>query len=219
MNELTAAEPSVNDVGSSSGSLFPNGDLDSTSIRGRLEMDNSHRLISSITMVAPSPDWFTGLNSYRPIMNGNWLSSFTVNSFPWDAGSENGSGYSLGNSATSPKVNSFQYTVDTVPNSGVFLNQAGDGVLPVAQWSCTIFPGDCREDRGARFFRGRRDGESEDRSQNCRWLGMRPARIARHCARTRDDGRVQPSGNRPLAREVCRVTCDTCPAVVAVDDD
>lgn len=212
-NELTAAEPMVKDVGR--GNLFfPSGDFESIPIQGQLEMDFGHRFISSITMIAPSPDWFSGLNTYSPVMNGRWLSSFTVDSYPWDAGSENGSGYNGSNSATNPKVNSFRFTVDTVPtDTNVFLNTAGDDVLPVAQWSCTLIPGDdCREDNKARFFRGPAKGndETRDRRQTCRWLGEKQARIDRLCARTRTSG-PQPKSNLPLAREVCRETCMTCP--------
>jgi len=208
--ELDAAKPVVNDVGSSDGAFFPGGDLFSTSIRGTLDMDNSHRLISAITMVAPSPDWFTGLNSFRPTSGGKWLSSFTVDSFPWDAGSENGNDYSGSNTATNPKVNSFRLTVDTVSNvTKVFLNPAGDGVSPVAQWKCTLIPVSCRQSGGARFFRGR--GEKRDRTQRCKWLRRKPERIDRFCPRTRSDGEDQPSFNLPLASEVCRVTCESCP--------
>jgi len=211
--ELAAAGFMVNDVASSSGSFFPSGgDFASTPIQGLLDMDNSHRLISSITKIEPSPDWFSGLNSYSPVMNDRWLSSFNVYSYPWDAGSEDGSSYSGSNLATDPKVESFRFTVDTVPSTNIFVNTAEDDVLPVAQWSCTLVPGACREDKRANFFqRNSRGGpRMQDRSHTCKWLGMQRGRISRNCRKTRDRG-DQPTGTLPLAREVCRETCGTCP--------
>ena len=47
-------------------------------------LDSSHPYLSMVTMVAPSPDWFTGLNDFdmRDTDSGNWLQDL----FPWDSG-------------------------------------------------------------------------------------------------------------------------------------
>ena len=55
-------------------------------------------------MVAPSPDWFVGVSGLTLLdAGGDWVESLQVDLFPWDAGTEEGSGFSLSNSATSPK--------------------------------------------------------------------------------------------------------------------
>ena len=56
-------------------------------------------------MVAPSPDWFVGVSGL-PLLNssGRWLRSHTVNLYPWDAGTEDGTDFSLNNADTDPKV-------------------------------------------------------------------------------------------------------------------
>jgi len=120
-------------------------DFNESPMDGVLVLDNEHRFISTIAKIRPGSDWFSGLNSYSPVMDGMWLSSFTVDSFPWDAGVEDGTTYSNTNDVSDPKVNIFQYTVDTVPNNGVLLNAAGDDVLPVAQWKCDLNNGPAQE--------------------------------------------------------------------------
>jgi len=207
-SELTAASGMVKSIETASSGLYPSDSNQSRVITSNLRMDQGHRRISAISMIAPSPDWFTGLNRYRPITSGRWQDSFVVDSYPWDAGTENGIGYSLSNSATSPQADITEITVDTVPSSGVFLNAEENGVLPVAQWSCTLNAVECAEQKKARFFRARKinseTGEMENMSQTCRWLSKKQSRINKFC--NRNEGRTWL---RP-AKEVCRVTCGMC---------
>jgi len=214
------------------GDIFaPFGDLISTLMQDQLEMDNDHRLISTISKMSPSPDWFSGLNSYSPVMAGMWLSSFTVDSFPWDAGSEDGTEYNgFNNEPTDPLMNSTQFT-DTVP--GVFLNTDVDDVLPVAQWSCRFTPTatpaatatasptavndrvpvPCVEDGTAMFFRANDRGEVQaNRPRDCKWLAERNPKVQfRHCRRSRDYGPQPMDATTLLAKVACPKTCDTCP--------
>jgi len=194
-NELNAAGKAVNDITTASSSLFPTLNNPSKNI-GQLEMDISHRMISSISMIAPSPDWFTGLSKYRPIKDGKWLQSFTVDTYPWDAGTDSGVTYTARNSATNPKEPVYQIL------NGAFVRQDGP-VLPVGQWSCTkVEETDCKEDENAKFFRKMKDGKVQ--TNRCRWLGKKEAR-QRFCSKT------STHMYAPSAGDVCRVTCDTCP--------
>ena len=54
----------------------------------RIKLDNSHPYLSIISMVAPSPDWFTGLNDFdmRDEDSTHWLQEVILDLFPWDAG-------------------------------------------------------------------------------------------------------------------------------------
>ena len=65
---------------------------------------SDHPRITLTSMIAPTPDWFVGVSG-RSLLDssGNWLSSLTVNLYPWDAGTEDGSEFSLSNANTSPK--------------------------------------------------------------------------------------------------------------------
>lgn len=172
---------------------------------GEIRMNSGHRLMSSVTMIAPSPDWFSGFQDYRPVNGGKWLNSFTIDTYPWDAGTDSGTTYTSSNSPTSPQVNTFQLTKDTVPDTNVFLKDNSNEVLPVATWKCDMVEAtECREDRNARFFRNSVEGEKA-RTQKCRWLANKQGRINRFCARD------SPVSFIPSASEVCRKTCGTCP--------
>jgi len=196
--ELNAAGKVVNDITEASGSLFPTQNKPSKNI-GQLEMDVTHRMISSISMIAPSPDWFTGLSNYRPTKDGKWLESFTVDTYPWDAGTDSGDTYSARNSATNPKETVYQILNDS-PVNNVFVND--NSVLPVGRWSCTkVEETECKEDGNARFFRRMKDGKVK--TQKCRWLGKKEAR-KRFCSKT------STHMFAPSAGDVCRVSCDTC---------
>ena len=70
-------------------------------------LTTEHPRITLVTMVAPSPDWFVGVSGL-PLLDadGLWLRSHEVNLYPWDAGTEDGSEFSLNNLATSPQGSS-----------------------------------------------------------------------------------------------------------------
>jgi len=53
-------------------------------------------------MIAPSSDWFVGVSGLSLRENDQWLGQVSVDLYAYDAGTEEGSGFSLNNSATSP---------------------------------------------------------------------------------------------------------------------
>ena len=67
-------------------------------------LSTEHPRITLVTMVAPSPDWFVGVSGL-PLLDdqGRWLRAHDVHLYPWDAGTEDGSEFSLSNAATSPQ--------------------------------------------------------------------------------------------------------------------
>ena len=78
------------------------GPTDMESLTVTLTTD--HPLVTLVTMIAPSPDWFVGVSGLSLLdIGGNWLSSHEVQLYPWDAGTENGDEFSLSNPATSPR--------------------------------------------------------------------------------------------------------------------
>jgi len=97
-------------------------------------------LLSTITMAGPSPDWFTGIYNFSPIdeVNQVWYESFEIASYPWDAGTEMGNTYSISNREEVPHIPIFQLTRETVPESGILLDESETEVLPMAVWTCDL---------------------------------------------------------------------------------
>jgi len=59
-------------------------------------------LVSLVTMVAPSPDWFVGVDSLSLLDNGDWVPERTVALLPWDAGSDDGATFVADDAEASP---------------------------------------------------------------------------------------------------------------------
>ena len=106
--------------------------------------------MSSITMIAPSPDWYSGFYNVVPIDKSSmtWLSSFEIENYPWDAGTETGEAFDPENAAENPHVSIRRFTTENVPDSGVFLNNDQTEILPMAMWTCEIVANEC-SDHGA----------------------------------------------------------------------
>ena len=47
-------------------------------------------LVTLVSMVAPSPDWFVGVSSLSLLEEGSWVSSLAVQLFAYDAGTDSG---------------------------------------------------------------------------------------------------------------------------------
>jgi len=68
-----------------------------------LTISSEFPLISLASMLAPSPDWMIAVNSVSLLDNGGqWIPEITMDLFTYDAGTEEGNGYSLMNNPTSP---------------------------------------------------------------------------------------------------------------------
>ena len=103
----TGLQGEVQDAGTVALNVL-SGDTDSisptTSKTLTATLTTEHPRITLVTMVASSPDWFVGVSGL-PLLDdqGHWLRSHEVNLYPWDAGTEDGSEFSLNNVATSPQ--------------------------------------------------------------------------------------------------------------------
>lgn len=72
-----------------------------------LDVSEDFPLVTLASMIAPSPDWFIAVNSINlrsgnNSINNGWKGTFTINLFPYDAGTEDGSTYELGNPESNP---------------------------------------------------------------------------------------------------------------------
>ena len=66
-------------------------------------VSSEHSMVSLLTMIAPSPDWFVGVNSLNLREDNQWLEQVTIQLNSYDAGTEEGSTFSLANPATDPQ--------------------------------------------------------------------------------------------------------------------
>ncbi|MDD7887057.1 spondin domain-containing protein [Flavivirga sp. 57AJ16] len=72
-----------------------------------LEVSENFPLVTLVSMIAPTPDWFIAVNgvtlrSGNNSINNGWKDTFTLDLFPYDAGTEDGDGYSLNNADSNP---------------------------------------------------------------------------------------------------------------------
>ena len=125
-NEVRAAEPNALYVlQGSDGSIGPTG----SSTINTVTLTTGHPRVTLLTMVAPSPDWFVGVSglSLRNAADDGWQPSLTVDLFPYDAGTEEGTEFSLNNIATSPKG-----AITSIKGTGKFSNE------PIASLTFTL---------------------------------------------------------------------------------
>jgi len=113
--------------------------VDPPQIFETITLSPSFPYLSTISMMAPSPDWFSGFESFSPRGQGGfWFKSFEIATYPFDAGTEMGDTYSINNDSESPHEPIVPLTKDTVPDSGILLDPSGTTVLPVMTWKCTL---------------------------------------------------------------------------------
>jgi hypothetical protein len=68
-----------------------------------LDVDARHGLVSFVTMIAPSPDWFTGLGSIELMKDGEWIERLELALWAWDAGTDSGRTYTDLDADTQPR--------------------------------------------------------------------------------------------------------------------
>ena len=79
-------------------------------------VSESHPLFSMVTMIAPSPDWFVGVHDLDLRVDGLWVENLTVELYPYDAGTQDGSGFTNPGPDTNPRIPIQQITTSPFPN-------------------------------------------------------------------------------------------------------
>ena len=59
-------------------------------------------LITLVTMIAPSPDWFVGISGFDLRPDDTWIESVTIDLFGYDAGTDSGSDFTSADLDTNP---------------------------------------------------------------------------------------------------------------------
>ncbi len=89
----------------SAGVLFESGPLKDfgDSLVATVRVDADHPLVSLIAMIAPSPDWFTGVANVELMENGAWVNSRTLDLWAYDSGGDDGTTYKAADRDNNPK--------------------------------------------------------------------------------------------------------------------
>ncbi|CRL03842.1 CLUMA_CG016464, isoform A [Clunio marinus] len=67
-------------------------------------VDSKHHLVSLVSMIYPSPDWFVGVSGLELCLaNGSWIEQKILNLYPYDAGTDSGPTYISPDQPTIPK--------------------------------------------------------------------------------------------------------------------
>ncbi|NCQ35639.1 hypothetical protein GW813_11345 [bacterium] len=65
-------------------------------------VSTDHPLVTLVAMIAPTPDWFVGVEGLNLLQGQAWTDSVVVDLFPFDAGTDSGIGYTSPDLATVP---------------------------------------------------------------------------------------------------------------------
>ena len=66
------------------------------------QIPQTHPLVTLVSMIAPSPDWFVGVSALALFENGQWIAERRIDLVPWDAGTDSGSTFMSPNQVTTP---------------------------------------------------------------------------------------------------------------------
>ena len=83
-----------------------------------IDLTSDHPLVTLLSMIGPSPDWFVGISGRSLFASGRWMERLEVDLFPYDAGTEEGDEFSLSNPATDP-----QGVIASIRGMGKFSNE------------------------------------------------------------------------------------------------
>ena len=67
------------------------------------DADPNRRFVSFATMIAPSPDWFTGAAGIDLRTDDGWIERLEIPLWAWDAGTDSGETYTAADADTQPR--------------------------------------------------------------------------------------------------------------------
>jgi hypothetical protein len=78
-------------------------DLSPATVALDFEISRDYPLVTLVSMVAPSPDWFVGVSGASLLDGGDWVPERVVSLRPWDAGTDSGVTFESRDRATVPR--------------------------------------------------------------------------------------------------------------------
>lgn len=76
----------------------------------RFNVSQDFPLVTLVTMIAPSPDWFVGVSSLPLFQDGQWREQVVVSLYPYDSGTDSGTNFTSSNADTNPQEPIFLIT-------------------------------------------------------------------------------------------------------------
>lgn len=110
MAETGSMFPLLNEVdtmimlGTAAGRLSGPGAASPDTVSMVFTIHAAHPLVSLVAMIAPSPDWFTGVHALSLRDGDGWISSLCVDLYGWDAGTDHGTTYVAGDIEAVPHL-------------------------------------------------------------------------------------------------------------------
>ena len=68
------------------------------------EISRDYSLVTLVSMIAPSPDWFVGVSAVSLFQDGRWSSSRRFDLDPWDAGTDGGVTFNSADLSLAPRL-------------------------------------------------------------------------------------------------------------------
>ena len=70
-----------------------------------VDVHQEYPLLTLVSMIAPSPDWFVGVSGVPLFEGGDWVASKEITLFPYDAGTDDGIDYGSDDAPSTPREN------------------------------------------------------------------------------------------------------------------
>lgn len=74
------------------------------SVATQFVVSDDFPLVTLVSMIAPSPDWFVGVSALNMRPDGQWLGRLVVDLWPYDAGSDSGPTFASPDDDTNPQI-------------------------------------------------------------------------------------------------------------------
>ena len=78
------------------------------SVSVEFKVSKNFPLVSLVTMIAPSPDWFVGVDSLSLLENDEFVNEKVITLYAYDAGTDSGTNYTSANEPTDPPETIFK---------------------------------------------------------------------------------------------------------------
>ena len=113
---------------SNAGAVLSGGGLAGSpdSVLLSFDISKEYPLITVVSMLAPSPDWFIGVSGLPLFENNQWVEKIVVNLYAYDAGTDDGTTYTAPDEVSNPRepitqIMEAPFLVnDTIPVIGTF---------------------------------------------------------------------------------------------------
>lgn len=84
-----------------------------------IEVTKEFSFVSLVSMIAPSPDWFVGVENVNLYKNGLFIDEIQMNAIAYDSGTDSGLTFTSVNMDTNPAENIFKITSSPLGNGTI----------------------------------------------------------------------------------------------------